>query len=52
MLEGIAYLDNSVYDCWRFNDQQFESGKIYGLVSFGKNLSANALEKLSLIEAC
>ena len=33
MLEGIAYLDNSVYDCWRFNDQQFESGKIYGLVS-------------------
>lgn len=33
MLEGITCFNNSMHDCWRFSNQTFESGKIYGLIS-------------------
>lgn len=33
LIEDCALLDHKIYDCWRYSDQIFESGKIYGLVS-------------------
>lgn len=33
LVEGSALLENNnVFDAWRYSNQQFESGKIYGLV--------------------
>ncbi len=34
LVEGVALLEGKkVYDSWRYKDIQFESGKIYGLIS-------------------
>lgn len=27
LIEGVATLDKTVCDCWRYEDQTFESGK-------------------------
>lgn len=33
VVEGGAFLDKDFYDTWHYKDVEFESGKIYGLVS-------------------
>lgn len=33
LLEGVACLDKTVHDAWRYADLSFESGKIYGIIS-------------------
>lgn len=33
LIEGSAFLDKTVYDCWKYADLSFESGKIYGIIS-------------------
>ncbi|MCI8332147.1 MAG: hypothetical protein HFE78_04925 [Clostridiales bacterium] len=33
LIEGAAYLNNNVYDYWRYSDLSFESGKAYGIIS-------------------
>lgn len=33
LIEGMAVLDKTVCDNWRYEDLTFESGKIYGLIS-------------------
>lgn len=33
IVEGGAYVDNDIYDIWRYSNQKFQSGKIYGLIS-------------------
>lgn len=32
LIEGGAFLDNKIYDCWRYKDITLNSGKIYGII--------------------
>ena len=33
LIEGSAFLDQTIHDSWEYADLSFESGKIYGIIS-------------------